>query len=282
MNYRIKIFCNFANSENCKNVFEKINYANEITYYGKDKRIYITADDDFTHAIIINNCMPNLSIPKENVIGLAFEPTPFLPIDNVFINYAQKHISKYFIGNSSQLPYPFIEHFAYMWHSRPAKEITVKNKIISIAASMKKQAPGHKYRHLLIEKIIENRLPVDIYGYGCSLYNYEYIKGTFNDCEPYEDYMFSICIENYSENDYFSEKIITPLLFNCNPIYYGCKNIDNYFNDILKLSFNVDKDIEMIANIIKNPELYWKKTYTEKNLKTVNLIENIEKIFAHN
>lgn len=105
---------------------------------------------------------------------------------------------------------------------------------------------------------------------------------SFNDCEPYEDYMFSICIENYSENEYFSEKIITPLLYNCNPIYYGCKNIDNYFNDVLKLSFDVDKDIELITNIIKNPELYWKKTYTEKNLKTVNLIENIETIFANN
>ena len=280
MKYRIKFFCDFANTSHCKTVYERINYAHLLDYYGEDKDIYITENDDYTHAIIMNKAMPVLNIPKENVIGLAFEPIPFLDLNIQFIDYVQQHVSKYFIGDNSDLPSCFVQQFAYMWHTRPAKEITIKPRIMSIAASLKKNAPGHKYRHVMIERIIKENLPVDIYGYGCSLYNYSHIKGSFDDCEPYVDYMFSICIENFSQNDYFSEKIISPLLHNCHPIYYGCKNIHNYFDDIIPLSFDIDKDIELIIKILKNPELYYKKTYNQKNLKTVNLIENIDSLFS--
>ena len=38
--YKIKIFCPFAQSNRCKEIYEKINYTNEIEFYGKDKKIY--------------------------------------------------------------------------------------------------------------------------------------------------------------------------------------------------------------------------------------------------
>ena len=278
--YKIKIFCPFAPSKNCKEIYEKINYSSEIDFYGKDKNIYITDDEDYTHAIIINTIMPNLKIPKENVIGLAFEPIYFLGLTNEFINYAQKYIGKYYIGDKNNLPEPFIEHFGYMWHSRPSKEITYKPNVISIAVSKKRQAPGHIYRHKLIEKIIELGLPIDIYGHGSTDYSYNRVKGSFNDAEPYENYLFSICIENYQCSHYFSEKIITPIMYNCMPIYLGCNNINNYFDDIIKLTNDINKDILLLINIIKNPNEYYKRTYNTKNIKTVNLIENIDKLYS--
>ena len=61
---QIKFFCSFATSNNCKEVFEKINYFNEFSFYGKNKQYYFTNDDDFTHSIIINTSMPDLKIPK--------------------------------------------------------------------------------------------------------------------------------------------------------------------------------------------------------------------------
>lgn len=280
MSYIIKIFCPFAPSKNCKEVYEKINYAIDIDFYGKNKKVYITDDEDYTHAIIINTHMPNLKIPKENVIGLAFEPVQFLGLSTIFIQYAQKHIGKYYIGDKNNLPDPFIEHFGYMWHSRPPKDITYKPSLMSIVLSNKQSAPGHKYRHELVKKIIELRLPIDIYGHGSKNYSYDRIKGSFNDAEPYENYSFSICIENYECNHYFSEKIITPILYNCMPIYVGCKNIDSYLDNVIKLSSNIDKDILLIKDILMNPNNYYKKTYTEKHIKAVNLIENIEKLYC--
>jgi hypothetical protein len=289
--YKIKIFCPFASSSKCKEVYEKISYANEIDFYGKDKKVYITDDDDdYTHAIIINTAKPDLKIQKKNVIGLAFEPIQFLGLTFEFIEYAQKYIGKYYIGDKLQLPEPFVEHFGYMWYSRPPKEITHKPNLMSIVVSNKRFAPGHIYRHNLIEKIIELSLPIDIYGYGSDGYskynindlNYTFnrIKGNFNDAEPYENYLYSICIENFQCNDYFSEKIITPLLHNCMPIYLGCKNIDKYFDSIIKLTGNINKDILLIIDIIRNPFKYYNNTYNEKNIKRVNLIENIEKLYS--
>ena len=276
---KIKIFCSFAPSNNCKETFEKINYSTEISFYGKDKKYYFTNDDDFTHAIIMNTAMPNLNIPKENVIGLAFEPIFFLNLTAEFIEYAKIHIGKYYIGDKFDLPNPFIEHFAYMWHSRPSKEITIKNKLMSIVVSEKKFAPGHIYRHKLVEKIIEFNLPIDIYGRGSNMYKYNRIIGKFEDAEPYESYSFSICIENIICNHYFSEKIITPLMYNCMPIYLGCKNINDYLENVIILEGDILNDISTIVKIIENPTLYYKKTYTDKNITAVNLIQNLPNIF---
>jgi hypothetical protein len=276
----IKIFCPFATSENCKKIFEKINYSQEIDFYGKGKKIYITDEDNYTHAIIINTIMPELKIPKKNVIGLAFEPIQFLGLSIQFIEYAKKHIGKYYIGDKLDLPKPFIEHFGYMWHSRPPKEITYKPNLVSIVVSKKRHAPGHIYRHKLIEQIIELNLPIDIYGCGSTEYKNNRVKGSFEDIEPYENYLYSICIENYQCNHYFSEKIITPLLHNCKPIYLGCKNIDKYFDNIIKLSGNIPDDLLLIEKITRNPDIYYTPMYNKKNIKTVNLIENIEKLYS--
>ena len=64
-----------------------------------------TTGEDYTHAIILNTAMPMLTLPKEKVIGLAFEPVILSP---AFIAYAEKHIGKYFIGEQRDLPAPFI------------------------------------------------------------------------------------------------------------------------------------------------------------------------------
>jgi hypothetical protein len=167
-----------------------------------------------------------------------------------------------------------------MWHSRPPKAIVNKPNIMSIVVSNKRSAPGHIYRHVLIEQIIKLGLPIDIYGHGSNSYSYNRIKGSFNDAEPYENYLYSICIENYQCNHYFSEKIITPIMYNCKPIYLGCKNINMYFDNIIKLTGDINQDILLIIEIIRNPMKYYTSTYNEKNIKTVNLIENIEKLYS--
>lgn len=276
---KIKVFCPFTSSDKCKENFERINYANEYSFYGKDKTFYLTNDDDYTHAIIMNTAMPDLKIPKENVLGLAFEPIYFLGLTSEFIEYAKKYIGRYFIGDKFDLPEPFIEHFGYMWHSRPPREILFKNKLMSIIVSEKQFAPGHLYRHQLVQKIIELNLPIDIYGRGSRQYKYNRVIGEFNDAEPYECYNYSICIENTFCNHYFSEKIITPLMYNCMPVYLGCKKLNQYIENVIILTGDIQKDIMIITQILSNPYMYYKKTYTDKNIKAVNLIQNLPNLF---
>jgi hypothetical protein len=284
----VKIFCTFASSESCKQVYEKINCGRGMELYGENKKIHITDNDDYTHAIILNTAMPPLKIPKQNVLGLAFEPVQFLGMTPEFVQYALQHIGKYLIGDTvHSLPSLFVPHFGYLWHSPPPPllaEMTMKTRIMSIIVSKKTTAPGHAYRHKLTQEIIKRGLPIDIYGNGSTKYSsFPRVKGPFDDdVQPYRDYLFSICIENFRSGHYFSEKIITPLMHNCLPIYHGCINIHAYFDkeDVITLTGDTERDIPRLIAILINPRMYYRRTCTDKNKKTVNLIENLENLFS--
>jgi hypothetical protein len=285
--YKIKIFCDFCTSEACKTNFEKVFNSKNCDSYGEDKDFFITNGEYYTHAIIMNKATPYLTIPKENVVGLAFEPRELLNLNQEFINYAKKHIGKYLIGQSAGLPELFIEHYAFMWHNNPHRSISFNEKkyAMSIVLSEKVFAPGHKYRHDLTNEILNNNLPIHIYGRGANNFlnhvnNNNNIKGPFNiDNLPYEKYMFSICIENFQSSDYISEKILDSLYHNCVPIYLGAKNIDNYANNVIHLKGELKHDIELLTNIVKDPLRYYNATYNEENLRNFNFFENIQKFF---
>jgi hypothetical protein len=280
--------------------------------YGKDKQIFFTCDDDYTHVIIVNTAMPVLKdIPKENVIGLAYEPPFFLGLSMDFIEYAQKYIGKYYIGNTFDLPAPFTESNAYLIHTTPLSYVPIKQNIMSIMVSKKSTAPGHKYRHFLVQRILSMKLPIDIYGNGCDCYknlnindsklsmntnmNMLYdksfsfllnnkidsrIKGNFVDIEPYESYDFHIGIENFKTSHYFSEKIINPLLCSTTPVYWGCENITSYFPDnVIVLSGNIENDINIIQNILRNPSQYKCNIDADAIQNKMNLLQNLDKVF---
>lgn len=284
--YKLKFYANIANPDVYKEIYERLCESHLLDFYGKDKKVYITNDSDFTHVIIINTCMPKIPehIPKQNVIGLSFEPNVYLRLTNTFINYAKEQIGKYYIGDASNLPEPFYEHYAYMLHVTPLKSIPDKTKLMSIIFSVKQHQIGHKYRHILIDRILRENLPIDIYGNGCSKYkntNYKQIKGKFENYEPYVDYKFHIAIENVRLNHYFSEKITNALLCGTTPIYLGCKNIESYFPDqLLYLTGDVNKDILLIKQILDEPEKYRKKIDTRKSLETISILHNIDKVFG--
>jgi hypothetical protein len=280
--YKIKIFSSYCDSNHCKETFERVFKTKLIEFYGENKKYILTINDDYTHAIFLNTPMPELTIPKENVIGLAFEPYEYLGLNDNFIEYAKKHIGKYLIGSKHNLPEPFIEHFSYLFYNSPCEEIIDKpsKNIMSIVLSNKKCAPGHKYRHTLVRHIIDNNLPIDIYGRGANEYKGVNVKGEFNHIEPYNDYLFTISIENFQSNDYISEKILTPLMYNTLPLYLGAKNILNYFKEPILLTGDIIDDMNLIKSILENPIFFYKKTYNEDNIKTMNIFYKLDKLFA--
>jgi len=268
--------------------------------YGEDKSLFITDGEDYTYVIIWNTAMPKLrcDIPKENVIGFACEPLIYLGLTQQFITYAQKHIQKYYIGDINypdtdivaHLPDPFIAGNCYLTYNHPMP-VLPKINLISIMVSLKLNQPGHTYRHQLTNEIMKTNLPVDIYGRGCGLtyvadgskyYNQpdSRLKGIFEKYEPYDGYEFHICIENVQSDHYFSEKIMNTLLTGGTPVYLGCKNIDSYFPDnVVHLSGNVKADVELIANIVKEPEKYRKQIDVKKINRQISLLHNIVELY---
>lgn len=281
---KIKFFSNFCNSD-CWKTFLRLNELETDPDY--NNKYTFTESEDYTHAIILNTAMPNLSIPKENVIGLAFEPRQFLNLTNSFISYATNNISYYLLSDNSHLPSNFIEHFSYMWHTPYKKSFNIlKNTLMSIMISYKNNAPGHKYRHILVQNILKSNLPIDIYGNGCKYYNNindPRIKGEFNDTSLFDNYKFHICIENFQTPHYFSEKIMDPLICHSSPIYLGCNNINHYFpNMITNLSGNLNDDLKLLTDICNNPDNYIKSLDINKIKDTLNLKNVINKYFFNN
>ena len=246
-----------------------------------------TNGDDFTHVIILNVAMPNLiNIPNKNVIGLSCEPLPFLGLTKTFIQYAEQNIGMYLLGDAVEpLTDPFVLGFPCMpLHIQPKGVIPPKSKLMSIMVSNKAFAPGHKYRHDLVHEIVRRGLPIDIYGRGCNYYKDSQrdsrFKGEFEQGSDvlYKDYKFHIAIENFSCEHYLSEKIKNPLLCGTVPIYWGCRNIEQYFpGQYISLSGNLVHDIQMLSDICSEPEKYLKVIDIEKVRETISIKNIIKK-----
>ena len=285
MSVKIRIFYQYGR--------QTMKYHTDITFvewfpfmFPNHQNISFTDEDDYTHAIIINTYMPLLKygIPKENVYGIALEPPgppPFLALSNPFIEYAKKHIHKYFIGDATGLPPPFIGKFVFIQYFRPPKSILEKKNIVSIMVSHKLLTDGHRYRHVLAQEILRRGLPVDIYGNGCKLYSgYDSrLKGEFeNPPSMFESYQFHIAVENFQVPHYFSEKIVNPLLFSTTPIYLGCPNIEKYLGKChVPLNGEVENDISIIADICRSPEKYRIPIDRNAIFQKVNLVVNLER-----
>jgi hypothetical protein len=271
----IRFFSSFAPPQGCIEAYTRTSELTKSPLFNTEYRF--TCSDDYTHAIILNTAMPKLSIPKENVVGVAFEPTRFLNITPAFVEYAKKYIGRYYIGENKNLPSPlFTEHFGFMWHLTPLTVIPDKTSVMAIICSEKVFTNNHRYRHELVKRILNTKLPIDIWGRGCQYYhkyNDSRLKGVFdNDEYPHSDYTYSICIENDRQAHYFSEKIMNPLLCNSIPIYYGCTNIESYFpNQIIHLTGKIDEDMTLLSNICNNPDTYKKIIDIDQVKKTISV-----------
>lgn len=243
---KIKIFSSFCSSEDAFEVFNRI--------FSDCSEIEYTIDDDYTHAIILNTAMPELKCPKENVIGLAYEPIFFLFLNDDFINYVVKNVGIYYIGERYNLPSEFVEKYSYMWHTPVPTTISPKTKLMSIIISKKDISPNHRYRRELTVELLRRNFPIDVWGNGCSLIKgSDRIKGEFNESEPYDGYLYTIAIENYIHPHYFSEKLTNALVHKTIPLYLGASSIDEYFPGyIIKLTGELNKDINIIYNVIIN------------------------------
>ena len=271
---KLRMFSNYASSEHLHQLFNK---AFEIP-----ANIEFTADDDYTHAIVINHIMPDLKVPPSNVVGLAFEPWCLLQFGPNNIEYIRKHVGRYLCGEGNR-ELPFFGHYPYMDICCKMPLTFEKPKLMSIIFSTKRYLPGHNYRHLLVSAILKYNLPIDIYGRGCKCIqniNDPRIKGEFTKYEPYHDYMFTIAIENSQTEHYITEKLAIPLVSNTTPLYWGATKCDKYFpNMTIKLTGKMVNDLKIISDVLQNPNSY-RKPIDQKVLRdTINPFKHLDILF---
>ena len=134
-----------------------------------------------------------------------------------------------------------------------------KTKLISFIASNKNICEGHKFR-LKCVNAIKNQFPqVDLYGRGINPIN--------SKLEGLKNYYFSIAMENEKFPHYFTEKIIDCFLSGTIPIYYGCSNVEKYFNSKGIITFNSKEELINIVNNLSPSYYIDNKEAVEENLK---------------
>tara|TARA_Y100000591_G_scaffold333177_1_gene374361 strand:- start:5277 stop:6158 length:882 start_codon:yes stop_codon:yes gene_type:complete len=136
-----------------------------------------------------------------------------------------------------------------------------KSKLISFPYSTKTELFGHKLRHILAKDLIPNLdIPYKVDYYGAAVGNYVGDK-----LDTLKDYMFQIAIENVKREFYFTDKILDCVITGTIPIYWGPKNIGNFFNPKGILQFNTPDDLKEILNNLNEDKYYEMLPYVKEN-----------------
>ncbi len=194
-----------------------------------------------------------LNVPKENIWCLLQEPP------NEYFKYRHKANKIYhrvftqdqslkgerYIHTQPALPWHVDKSYDFLKKCRRAK----KPFKLSCIASNKKDFQGQRLRMKFLEKTKE-KLPIDIFGKGINP-----IKDKWDGLYPYR---YSLVIENFKGQNYWSEKLADSFLAWTMPIYYGCTNIDDYFpkGSLVRIDINDPDAIDKIRQVISTDRWY--------------------------
>jgi hypothetical protein len=176
--------------------------------------------------------------PRDNTIFITHEPptlrryrTKFLGQFHTVITSHRDMKHKNSIFHQQGLPWHVgrrqREHVNLSWSKDYDELISMrsmhKEKMISVVCSSKKFSPGHKQR-LDFAMRLKQKLgdEVDLFGRG--------IREIEDKWDALAPYAYHVALENSCVDDYWTEKLADAYLAGCYPIYYGCLNIERYFD----------------------------------------------------
>jgi len=192
------------------------------------------------------------SVQCERKVAILVEPPAIL---NSSYDYIRGNHQKfdYILTYSQEMiaidPKKFLFYpMAMSWIPKEDRQIYPKTRVSSIVASFKKEAPGHRMRHEIVERYGQRWVDV----FGCGFSPFKHPKTPF-----LKDYMFSFAIINSNYDDYWTEIVTDCFTTGTVPIYWGSKNIAKHYNpDGIIFLENADHAYEVIKEI--NMERYLK------------------------
>ena len=201
-------------------------------------------DDEHLH--IIDNVNSKIKL------GWLHEPRPLHDLQQKRYKKAEEIIDKfnYILTYDNELLNKYPDKTIYtvdngIWLDDKFNKVHPKTKLVSMIYSWKNWIEGHQLRH----KIAKYATGIDLYGTGAN-------KEINGKEEGSADYKYSIIVENNRTDHYFTEKIMDCIATGTIPIYWGCPNIGDYFNDKGILSFEKIEDLADIFKTITKPGHY--------------------------
>lgn len=157
----------------------------------------------------------------DNAIALILEPRSIQDrvCDSMFMEYRKfKYVFTHDSVLLDRLPNAKPLYFGGVWSTTDY----VKTRDISMPCSIKDMCAMHRIRRQIAD-YCKRSGKADTYG---KFDGGKYAKNS----TIYGHYMFSIAIENYIDDIYFTEKICNCLAAKAVPIYWGAKDIGNIFD----------------------------------------------------
>lgn len=193
--------------------------------------------------------------PKENTLFITGEPSAIKKYNEKFLSQFSKIIT---CQRKIKHPHVYYTTSGHAWRSKKSYDELYghgnveKNKLICIVVSNKSGTPGHKKRLdfcLNLKKHFGDK--IDIFGRGINDFDDKW--------DVLAPYKYSIAIENSVERDYMTEKIGDCFISLTFPFYYGCPNIDKYYNKDSYQLIDIDdfeKSCDIIEKIIYDNDHY--------------------------
>lgn len=208
---------------------------------------------------------------EPNAVALLIEPRSLIP---EMYTYIENHSDKFkliFTHDSillSMLPNTRPIIYGGIWDTNDIP----KTKDISFCSANKDYCFIHKQRRELAFQL-ENK--IDCMG----TYNGGHKVSTYDIYAPYK---FSVVIENYVDDLWFTEKICNAFSNKCVPIYYGARKITDYFDShgivIVKNFYDIPAIVDRIKENV-DEEYDKRKKAIEKNYIAVRKFRLFEEWF---
>ena len=190
------------------------------------------------------------------------------------------------ISNCEQaalLPFGHTWMTPHFWN----KSYNKKFQVSHLAGALNKTY-GHSLRHELLAR--KNEINVDKIFHHTYGNRHDIENARAGKVEIFGNSQYGVAIENTSHRGYFTEKILDLLLLKTIPVYWGCSNIEKYFNTagIIRVE-NVDDIIYQVNDL--NPQLYNSMSdVIEENFQTAlkyvdyeqRIVDYITKVFKEN
>lgn len=264
---KIKFNCNWTDD---KSIYDRV-ISNYIGYEIPE----ITYKNDYTHLVIFNKKTCEQKCSRENTFGFIMEPS----WSNNWDRELGVYCNKVFFHDLSLLDDKvknievYQEHPAcLLYHMLYFNNINYflntnfpKKHLLSFTTSYTPNNDNYLYgkRTKLALELLNTNLNFHIYGNNWPIFDAR-IRGQIVDKKDgLIDYQYSVAIENSREKNYVTEKFFDCFLCGTVPIYYGCPNIHQIYdqNNFIQLK---DLTVDEVFNALNN-----NNTFNLQELKTI-------------
>jgi hypothetical protein len=235
----------------------------------------------------------------QNKFLFLLEPEPISGIKDLVLQQQQKfsHIFAWDTSILQQCPRSSLFEHGGTWilPSQRQQFSEPRQKVFktSFICGGKNQTEGHRLRHRVWNRqleIDEKTHPVAFFISGqmptgvLNINNNKMLNPEIAAKASLFNCMFHICIENIRQENYFTEKLMDAIVTKTVPIYWGCPNIEKYFDVRGLILVSDDDDIIKVVNALNPEDYYTRLAFVEENFQRaqrwINLPQRIRHVIA--